>query len=209
MARFHKNHWLKKHGHLLLLLYVPLYLWGFFTLERLIDGSQPYWVSYLPVDELIPFCEVFVIPYLLWYPYLFLSGLIPLLQKDTKNFRRYMYFIMASFSLSLVIFLLFPNGQNLRPASFPRDNVFTRLVAALYAVDTNTNVLPSIHVAGCLPGLAMAYHNDRLRRWRWLWLVLTVLISLSTVFIKQHSLLDLLAGLAMCVPLYFLIYRKA
>ena len=195
--------------HLWLILYVPLYLIGFFTVEHLVDGSGPYWVSYLPLDDRIPFCEYFVIPYVLWYPYLVVSGLVPLLSGDIKNFRRYMYFIIASFTASLVIFVLFPNGQNLRPTSFARDNIFTALVGAIYRADTHTNVLPSIHVAGCIPGLVTAFHCKKLRPWRWLWLALTILISLSTVFIKQHSVLDLFAGVAMCVPLYLIIYRRS
>jgi len=51
-------------------------------------------------------------------------------------------------SLSTVIFLLWPSCQELRPAAFPRDNLFTRCVALLYASDTNTNVFPSEHAIG-------------------------------------------------------------
>ena len=38
--------------------------------------------------------------------------------------------------------------------------------------------------------------------------VFTALICISTVFVKQHSVLDIYAGLIACIPLYFLIYNK-
>lgn len=64
------------------------------------------------------------------------------LRYDIAAFRRMMYFIMLTYSISLVIFFLFPNCQQLRPASFPRDNVLTRFLA------TST---PSIPVPMCAP----------------------------------------------------------
>ena len=207
-VRFLKTvkNYVRRNPHIWLVLYFPVYLLAFFTVEHFIDGSSDYWVSYMPVDDRIPFCEVFVIPYCLWYPYLAATALKLLIAGDAKNFKRYMYFIAAGFSLGLVIFCLFPNGQDLRPAEFERDNVFTWLVGCLYAADTNTNVLPSLHVVGTLAGVFAAFHAPSMRRWRWPWLILSVLICLSTVFIKQHSVLDILAGIAMSIPLYLLIY---
>ena len=35
-----------------------------------------------------------------------------------------------------------------------------------------------------------------------------VLVCASTVFIKQHSLLDVLAGLCLCLIVYPLIYKR-
>ena len=47
----------------------------------------------------------------------------------------------------------------------------------------------------------------RAKGWRLGFLTMAVLISLSTVFLKQHSVLDVLAGLAVCAAAYPLIYR--
>ncbi len=203
---------LHRHHHWLYTLLLPLYLIGFFIVERLIDGNHPYFVSYLPLDDRIPFCEWFVIFYVLWYPFLVGVG-IYLACHEPPAFKRYMAYIGATFLSSLVLFVLFPNGQDLRPAldTLGRDNIATRLIAAIYTADTNTNVCPSIHVVGSLAAMFGILHSDRLCRVRWVrisgW-TLTVLIAASTVLIKQHSVLDAIVGVAYAFAFYPLIYRS-
>ena len=119
------------------------------------------------------------------------------LRYDIAAFRRMMYFIMLTYSISLVIFFLFPNCQQLRPASFPRDNVLTRFLADFYTFDTSTNVCPSLHVVGSLAVMFAAWDTLRFSTplWRAAFGVSAGLISVSTVFLKQHSVLDILVAL--------------
>lgn len=126
-------------------LWLPVYLLGFFLVERL--PREGFWATQLPLDCRIPFCEAFILAYCAWYPLLVAAGLY-LLFRDQPAFRRYMRFLAVTFFISLAVWVLFPSCQGLRPAVMPRDNVFTRWVAALYAIDTNTNVFPSVHVVG-------------------------------------------------------------
>ena len=197
---------MKKHPEYWYILFVPGFLLCFFTVERLIPADGDYWVSYLPLDDRIPFLEMFVVPYCLWYPLLFFTGLA-LLLTDVPEFRRYMQFLILGFGFSLVFCLVFPNGQELRPQPFERDNLFTCVLGKLYAVDTNTNVLPSMHVIGCAAAAVAAFRTrGPLGRWRWPVLVLAALISASTVLVKQHSILDLFAGAAVSIPIWFLLY---
>ena len=193
-------------GELKYVLWLPVYLLSFLMMERVVVTG--YWPTQTWLDSHIPFCEWFVIPYCLWYPLLVAVGLW-LLRKDRAGFRRYMRFLALTFFLSEVIWLLVPNGQDLRPAVMPRDNPFTRLAASLYAIDTNTNVFPSVHVVGAI-GAAWA-----VRKTPSLWdrpllqqavSLLACLICLSTLLIKQHTVLDVVSGiglaLAVGLPLY-------
>ena len=123
----------KKSRHALWALYLPIYLIAFFMLEHYIGWDADYWVSYTPLDDVIPFCEYFVIFYYLWYPFMGAVG-IWLIFEDGDKFRRYMWFIAIGFSASVVFMALFPNGQNLRPESFAHDNIFTRMVGAMYKI---------------------------------------------------------------------------
>lgn len=200
----------QKYGHWLYALILPLYLAGFFIEEHFIDGSAPYLVSYMPIDAHIPFCEWWYIFYVLWYPLLGGVGLY-LAFRDPQGFKRYMTYIGVSFFTALLLFALFPNGQDLRPdlETLGRENLFTRLIGVLYASDTNTNVCPSLHVVGSLAAWFAVLHNNRLRRTRWMPVavgVLACLISVSTVMIKQHSLLDMIVGVPYALILYRLIY---
>lgn len=198
--------YVKQNKHIWLLLYVPFYLSWFFLLEHF-GKNTGYWVSYLPLDDHIPFLEGFVVPYSLWYLFLLLPG-IYLLVNDVPAFRRYLYFIMIGFSVCLAFCMFFPNGQDLRPAVFPRDNFFTHWVGLIYAADTNTNVLPSMHVVGSI-AVACAMCRSRKvssRLVKWGFVLLAALISVSTVFVKQHSVLDIYASVAVCVPIFFVVY---
>jgi len=197
--------YLKNNRHICLALYLPVFLAAFFIVENLVPPGGDYWVSYLPVDDLIPFVPCFVLPYCLWYPFMIGTGLW-LMLRDGKGFTRYMYFVMSGFTAALLFCLLLPNGQDLRPASFEYENVFTRLISILYTVDTNTNVFPSMHVIGCAAAVFAAFKSPELRRVRWMWLALAVLICASTVLIKQHSVLDIFGAAAFVVPLYIFIY---
>lgn len=189
------------------LVWIPVYLLSFFLIERL--PMPVYWATQLPLDGRIPFCEWFVIPYCLWYVLLAGTGAW-LLFRDEAAFRRYMLFLAVTFFLSEAVWLLFPNGQDLRPAAMPRENPLTALVALLYRVDTNTNVFPSVHVVGSI-GAALAVRDSQsapgaLCRGT---AVLAALICLSTVFIKQHSLLDVCGGLLLSWAAARPIYRRS
>ncbi len=200
---------LRKENHYLwYILILPIYLICFFVEERLVK-VEDCWVSYLPIDDKIPFLEGFVLPYELWYPMLMAIG-ICLLLWNHEGFKRYMTFIGLSFMTFIVYCALFPNMQPLRPAVFPRENFCTWLVGNLYAVDTNTNVCPSLHVVGSAAAIIGAFDCEKIRKKPWLlWgiVTLSVLISISTVFIKQHSLLDILVAIPYSLFFWVLVYR--
>ena len=82
------------------------------------------------------------------------------------------------------------------------------VVKGLYDFDTNTNVCPSIHVLGSLAVCFAGLHSRTLRGWGWklFFVVSTVLISLSTVFLKQHSIIDVFAALALGAVCYVLVF---
>jgi membrane-associated phospholipid phosphatase len=188
------------------LLWLPLYLVSFAILEHLITTG--YWATQRPIDQYIPFCPVFVIPYCLWYPLLVGVG-VYLLVRDSAGFRRYMRFLSLTFFISVLTWVLLPNGQDLRPVVMSQNGLLTRLVALLYRLDTNTNVFPSVHVVGAVGAAWAVWDSPSLRQrrgLRWSVAVLAALICAATLFIKQHSVLDvtggLLLSLAVGVPVY-------
>lgn len=196
-----------EYRHLKLLLYWPVFGLFFLTVERLWIRETYYPIS-CPLDNLIPFCEFFLIPYLFWF--VFLVGIhIYTLLYDLESFQRLMKFITLTYSAAMVIYILFPNCQELRPVVFERDNIFTRFLEGFYQFDTNTNVCPSIHVIGSAAVALCAWHSRHfsIPEWRITFTVIAVLISLSTVFLKQHSVLDVLAALPICAIAYLLVYR--
>lgn len=185
------------------LLYIPVYLLWFYWLEHRTITS--YWVTDLPVDGWIPFCPEFVLAYVLWYPFLLLPAAY-LLVRDRENFRRYGVCLILGLSICMLISTLVPNGQTLRPAQFAQDSVCTRLIGRLYRADTNTNVFPSMHAVGAVTVALAAFRTPSLRRVRVPVLVLGLLILCSTVLIKQHALIDVVAGALLGVLIVLAVY---
>ncbi len=194
--------------HTWLLLFWPLFgmLFGFVERFYVVQSYHP---MYCPLDDMIPFQELFLIPYLFWF--LFLGGTVVFLFfYDTEAFRRMMYFTIFTYSVTIAVYFLFPTCQELRPLSFARDNILTRFMAAFYAFDTNTNVCPSLHVIGSVVAMLGGLHCKWLqsRGWKIFFVVSAVLISISTVFLKQHSLLDVLWALPLCLAGWLLVYGR-
>lgn len=122
-----------------------------------------------------------------------------------------MRFVIVTYTAATVIYFIYPTQQLLRPEAFAHDNVLTRAVAWFYTFDTNTNVCPSLHVIGSAAALFALRDGPRLRKRAW-WQAASVLlalcISLSTVFMKQHSILDVLCALPVCALGWRLCYGR-
>lgn len=195
-----------KHKLFLLIyaVYVPIYIGVFFIVEKLVPESADYWVSYIFLDDYIPFREEFIVFYYLWYPSLVAIGVF-LLFKDEAEYKRYMMSIIITFTFSLIFCLLVPNGQDLRPEVFPRENIFTHMIAAIYKADTNTNVMPSVHAIGAFLGLISTHKTKQINNKCLIFIldIIWILIAMSTCFVKQHSILDIFGSIAVCVIVYF------
>lgn len=202
-----RNELKQNYRHGLWLLYWIVYLAGFFAVEHIV--TVPKYVIEVPLDRMIPFSEIWVIPYCLWFFYIIASQAV-LLFTSREDFLRQCVFLFGGMSFCLILYLIVPNGLQLRPEEMPRDNIFTSMVAALYQSDTPTNVCPSIHWLDSIGIHIAVMHSKFLRSHRlvqWGSLILCVSICLSTLFIKQHSIVDGIAAVALSVPLYFIAYR--
>lgn len=206
----HKTHTLKigtvdNYHHFWYLLIWVTYLPLFILVEHLV--TEGYTVVHIPLDDVIPFCEWFIFPYCLWHP---LLGLMTayLAFWDADSFKRYMIFLALGFFPVILFDWAFPNGQELRPLVFEHENIATWLCAHIYAADTNTNVFPSMHVIGAAALYAATLHTPSLRKHRldWVMLVLAILISISTVFVKQHSCLDVIGAIPYSALVWWLVY---
>lgn len=186
----------------------PFFGLCFYALEWLVPG-RVYHVMYHPVDDLIPFCELFLIPYLFWFVFMVFSYVYTFFA-DGAAFRRMMRFTILTYGGGLLMFVLYPTCQNLRPEVFQRDNVLTQLMAWFYTTDTSTNVCPSLHVCG---SLAAAFGLLDTRRfsaagWKRAILAVALTICVSTVFVKQHSILDMLWGFVFSGAAWLAVYGE-
>lgn len=190
-----------------ILLFGIAYMTTFFIIEA---RNVPIHIIHTPLDDKIPFCEYFIIPYVLWYFYV--CGTVLYLGLTLKNLTEYSRLIanmIAGMVVFVIISWLYPNGQNLRP-DIVVDSVFTWMVNFLYTIDTSTNILPSLHVFVSVACDIALCRNERFKKhlsWQWASHILTILICLSTMFLKQHSVIDVVAALFCNALFYAVLYR--
>ena len=190
-----------------LLAYAVVYCCWFAYLEKTV--KRPENLIHMRVDDAIPFCEIFVIPYFLWFAYVSIVVLY-LFFKDKQGYIRTCTFLFTGMTVFLLVSTLWPNGHHLRPLVMPRENILTAMVTHLYRADTPTNLWPSIHVYNSIGAHLAVMHNQKLadnkilRRGSF---TLCVSIILSTMFIKQHSVFDVLTAFIMAGIMYLVVYQ--
>lgn len=163
----------------------------------------------ITLDNAIPFIEYFIIPYMLWFAYVAI-GIFYFFFHSKEEFYKMTAFLFIGMTICLIIFTIWPSGQHLRPTFVGRNNIFTNMVRFIYRTDTSTNVFPSIHVYNSI-GVHLAFHNNETLKKNKILMagsfILMVSICLSTVFLKQHSVLDGLGGIALSILMYKLVYK--
>ena len=190
-----------------LLIYGFIYLIWFGYLERTV---KRYELIHVALDDYIPFCEVFVIPYMLWFIYVAVT-VAYFFFKDKNEYAKCCIFLFTGMTVFLIISTLFPNGHRLRPFVILRKNVLSDLVLMLYRADTPTNLWPSIHVynsLGCHFAITKSKHFEHRKGVRIASLILCVSIIMSTMFIKQHSVFDVTTAFIMATIMYLAVYQS-
>lgn len=195
---------IRENPHSAILLYYLFYLAGFLILEKI---TVPRYIIYCPLDDMIPFCEWFLIPYASWF-ILLLGAPVYFLLTSKQDFLKVTFIMFNGMTFCLLMYLLFPNGLQLRP-EITGDNLLCQIAKVLYSIDTPTNVCPSIHVSSSVAAGIVVWRSDRLKnrhRFRILSTIWVILICLSTLFVKQHSVIDLLCGILVSLVLAAIAY---
>lgn len=189
-----------------LLLYGILYIFVFAVLED-IDHEQ-YFTPSLDIDHDIPFIPAFVVPYVLWFIWIPVASVL-LLFYDEDMFIRTRRLLIIGMTAFLLISAFVPTMLDLRPETLPDSGLFCQMLNTIYSADTATNVFPSIHVYNtCAVWHAVYASQNGLLGKKWFNIsatVLSVLIILSTMFIKQHSVIDVAGGIIMFILVYYII----
>ena len=165
-------------------------------------------------DRLIPFCEYFVVPYFLWFFYIAAGVLwFALAEKDRSQYWALVTNLGIGMTLFLIVSLVYPNGHTLRPTYLHRDNIFMDMVRFLWTIDTPTNVLPSIHVFNSV-AVHIAVAGSPTLREKHPWVVhcsllLCIAIIAATMFLKQHTVIDVITALGLNIVCYYFVYQPS
>ena len=105
---------LKKYQHVWIVpVYCIFYLWAFQYLEQ---RNVKAHIIHLKLDDMTPFCEYFIIPYLMWFLYIALTvGYFAFINKNKQEYYQLIFTLGLGMTLFLVVSYFYPNGQDFRP----------------------------------------------------------------------------------------------
>ena len=197
---------LKKYVHIWACGYILLYLPYFFWLESVVTDN--YKIMHVALDDMIPFCEYFIIPYIIWFFYV--SGAVLYFFLTSKpDYYRLCAFLFIGMTISMLICTIYPNGTDLRVEVDPDKSIFCYLVQKIHDSDTPANVFPSIHVYNSLGAHISVMNSERWKNCKWVRrcsFIIMVAICLSTVFLKQHSVVDVTGAMVLAYVMYLFVY---
>lgn len=136
------RNWFSRHPIWFMAFYLVFYLSVFHWLEVNITVPE-VWV-HCHLDDLIPFCKYAVIPYLAWFIWIPFTLFYLLWKAPRADFWRLCLPLFAGMTIALAVYVILPNGLDLRPYRVYGSDIFARIVRLLYSTDTATNVCPSI-----------------------------------------------------------------
>lgn len=198
----------KKYNHVWILSYFFIYIIWFFYLNQ--KNTTFFHGVETALDQLIPFNEWFIIPYYIWFPYIpLVVGYFFFTSKE--EFYRLCIFLFLGMTLCLIVYTIYPTGVYFRPDldELGRNNVLIKLTRIIYTIDPGTNVWPSIHCFNSIGVAISVLKCKRLNKYPVIVLgtiTLSSLICMSTVLVKQHSILDFYAAVALAVIMYLIAY---
>jgi membrane-associated phospholipid phosphatase len=150
-------------------------------------------------DNLFPFDSRFIIPYIAWFLFV-AAGLILFAIIDHKYFYQQLASLLTGAVISYLTFHFFPT-EIIRPV-VNGTSIFDSLVKDYYNYDCPYNGFPSIHVlyTVIITLFVCKYFQNNLLRF--LFIIICIIISVSTLYVKQHYFLDVLAGALLAIILY-------
>lgn len=161
--------------------------------SRLLNAGWTHIDMTLPLDHMIPLCTPFIVAYFAAYAQWVLCFFI--IARDGKEL---CFYISSSELIAklccLICFLAIPTCVTLPEVS--GHTVFDWLTRFIYAADQPNNLFPSIHCVEswfCFRGVLLMKKRPK-------WLVsvtgiFSVIVFLSTVFVKQHVVVDIAAAI--------------
>lgn len=200
--------WCAKHPYQFSIYYFIFYLAFFFLCEHLF--TVPVWTVHSFLDDIIPFSPIGIIPYLLWFPWIAITILGLLRKAPRKEYVRACFTMYIGMTLILIFYCIIPNGLDIRPTTLNKDFLST-LIGMIYSSDTPTNVCPSLHVYVSVAMDLAWSRSSLLEDKQWVKILLHVLdasICIGVMLIKQHSIIDVITGIALALLIDYLVTKQ-
>lgn len=159
--------------------------------------SNPTYINYY-LDDKIPFWGWLIYVYDMFYPFCILAFYF-LYKKDKKAYFKGIISGIVGFIISNIIFLIIPTIMYRPP--IPSYDVFTNFVIKVtyFFDEPPLNCFPSIHCIFCFQ-VIFSYIVSKYDLKSKIWVITgATLIILSTLFVKQHYIYDVVSAFLVCI----------
>lgn len=155
------------------------------------------------IDQNTPLIKIFVIPYLIWYPFIIITMLYLCIKDRSVYFKTLLSYVIGL----IVCYMTYLVFQTTVPRpNLLGDDLFTKLLGMVYNADQPFNAFPSIHVLSSflmMKAISMSIIKNRINQF-----IIhsnSIIIILSTLFVKQHVILDVISGILVAEVIYRLV----
>lgn len=186
---------------LLFAILILYFLLGYFGCGYINMVRTHYFNVGFPFESSIPFIPFFIVGYTSVYIALIITYAVI---DDYAVFKKAFIFFIVMASIHFLLFLLVP-VKITRPDVHDAQGVMNHLTYYYYLIDNPVNCFPSLHVS--FPLAATIALWDYKRNWAYLILAFTIFIAFSVIFVKQHYIMDVLAGAIITTSTFFLLKR--
>ena len=180
---------------------VMTYLLCYQIPKILVDPADLHFLC-LPIDNMIPFFGPFIYIYIgAFFQWAYCIHTV--LQQETQLGYKFCSAIVIGSLIGFVIFMVYPTAVN-RPEIIG-DGFTNNFCRFIYSVDNIVCACPSFHCF-CSTIVILIYNKceNVSKKMLYFNVVFSILVFISTLFIKQHFVMDLLPGILLAYISMFL-----
>ncbi|PKN50941.1 MAG: hypothetical protein CVU55_14455 [Deltaproteobacteria bacterium HGW-Deltaproteobacteria-13] len=186
-----------------LILLVTFYTVGYLGINWINDHRDHYYNVSLWFEKTIPFVPSAIIGYS------FVFVLVAILFLIIDNMPDFWDMCIRFFNMSLlcfIIFLIFPVRMDLRPEVTMANDWITQVVCFYFWIDHPYNLFPSMHLSASF--FAAFYCMRKGRIIGWITMIMAMIVGVSVVLLKQHYIMDVVAGFSVACFCSFFSLKK-
>lgn len=154
------------------------------------EAGREFWRPEISLDAHIPLVPAWIWPYWLYFAFL---GTPIWLVRDRLELAELAGGVVFVHLVGFAFFLVWPSEMPRAPLTCSYEELTCGLVGAMYLLDPGYGVFPSLHVAASVFIAAFAFRVHS--RLAWPIFGFAVAVVASTLFVRQHYIIDLPAGM--------------
>ena len=184
-----------KYSILPLIILVAVHLFTFFGTRMITDGARHYDLT-IAFDRAIPLIPAFIVIYILAYVQ-WGYGIYYGISHGREVCFKFIAAALIGEFICMATFLIMPTELVQTPVT--GKDPFSWLTRLIYSLDEPNNLFPSLHCFASWLCFRIIFYVEKEKRntvYTVVSFVFTLLVFASTVFVKQHVVVDILGGVA-------------